>query len=86
MNNENVMIQNLKDAGCDSHTVKTFIEDLRTNKIADGLKLLTIQKQTLLDELHKEQKQIKCLDYLVYKMEKTNKKMYDSIKERSYFI
>ncbi len=31
------------------------------------------QKQTLLDELHKEQKQIKCLDYLVYKMEKTNK-------------
>ncbi len=73
MNNEKTMIQTLKDAGCDSYTRTAFIEALRTNKIADGLKLLAIHRQALLDKLHKEQKQIECLDYLVYKMEKTNR-------------
>jgi len=73
MNNEKAMIQNLKDAGCDSDTMKAFLEDIRINNIADGLKLLAVHRQALLDELHKEQKKIYCLDYLVYKMEKNKK-------------
>lgn len=70
MNNENAIIQNLKDAGCDEDTIQTFVEDLREEKVAEGLKLLAAHRRSLLDNLHKDQKQIDCLDYLVYKLEK----------------
>mgnify|MGYP000581695562 CR=1 FL=1 len=73
MNNENAIIQNLKDAGCDEDTIQTFVEDLRKEKVAEGLKLLATHRRSLLDDLHKDQKQIDCLDYLVYKLEKDQK-------------
>lgn len=72
-NNENAMIQNLKDAGCDKDTITAFVKDLREEKITDGLKLLAVHRRSLLDKLHKEQKRIDCLDYLVYKLEKNQK-------------
>ena len=71
--NETAIIQNLKDAGCGSDTITAFIEDFRNEKIADGLKILAVHRRSLLEELHKEQKQIDCLDYLVYKLEKNQK-------------
>ena len=71
--NENVIIQNLKDAGCGKDIIAAFINDLREEKIADGLKLLAVYRHSLLDEIHKEQKQIDCLDYLVYNLEKVEK-------------
>lgn len=73
MNNEtdeNRIIQNLKDAGCNNDTITAFVEDVRKQNIIEGLQLLAIHRQTLLDNLHKEQKQIDCLDYLIYKIKK----------------
>ncbi len=72
-NNEDAIVQNLKDAGCSQNTITAFIEDIRNDKIIEGLKLLAIHRRSLLDELHKEQKQIDCLDYLIYKMQKTKR-------------
>ena len=69
-NEENRIIQNLKDAGCDNDTITAFVEDVRKQNITQGLRLLSIHRQTLLDNLHKEQKQIDCLDYLIYKIKK----------------
>ncbi len=69
-NEENRIIQNLKDAGCDNDTITAFVEDVRKQNITQGLQLLSIHRQTLLDNLHKEQKQIDCLDYLIYKIKK----------------
>lgn len=69
-NNENAIIQNLRDAGCDNGMITDFVENLRKEKIEDGLKLLEKHRRFLLDILHKDQKQIDCLDYLVYKLEK----------------
>ena len=43
--------------------IMAFIEDIRNDKIIEGLKLLAIHRRSLLDELHKKQKQIDCLDY-----------------------
>lgn len=69
-NEENRIIQNLKDAGCDNDTIAAFVEDVRKQNITRGLQLLAIHRRTLLDNLHKEQKQIDCLDYLIYKIKK----------------
>ncbi len=67
---EEFIIQNLKDSGCGAETIEAFVEDLREKKISEGLKLLEAHRRALLDELHKEQKRIDCLDYLVYKVKK----------------
>ncbi|MBD5137648.1 MAG: hypothetical protein HDT39_17205 [Lachnospiraceae bacterium] len=69
-NREDVIIQNLKDAGCDNDIITTFIEDIRDDRIDEGLKLLATHRCLLLDALHREQKRIDCLDYLVYTMQK----------------
>lgn len=70
---DEAIIQNLMDAGCDKAVITAFVEDIHAEKIAEGLKLLAVHRSSLLDELHKEQKRIDCLDYLVYKMEKLQK-------------
>lgn len=67
------IIQNLKDAGCDSETIENFMADLQKGKEANGLKRLAVHRKNLLDSLHREQKCIDCLDYLVYQMIKANK-------------
>lgn len=68
--NEDAMIQNLKDTGCGQDIITAFLNDIREEKITDGLKLLSTHRRSLLDELHKAQKKIDCLDYLVYVLEK----------------
>ncbi len=70
--NSEAIIQNLNATGCGEYTLKAFVNNFNDKKFSDGLKLLEAHRRTLLDELHKEQKQIDCLDYLVYKMRKEN--------------
>lgn len=67
------VIQNLKDADCDSQTIEQFMEDLQKGKKASGLKRLAEHRKKLLDSLHKEQKCIDYLDYLVYQIKKAKK-------------
>lgn len=67
------IIQNLKDAGCDSETIEKFMADLQKGKEENSLKRLAVHRKILLDSLHREQKCIDCLDYLVYQMRKANK-------------
>ena len=67
---EESVIQNLKDAGCGNDTIEAFITFLKNGQVINGLKLLSEHRRYLLDKLHKEQKQIYCLDYLIYKLKK----------------
>ncbi len=67
------IVQNLKDAGCDSETIENVMADLQKGKEANGLKRLVAHRKNLLDSLHREQKCIDCLDYFVYQMRKANK-------------
>lgn len=71
-NDENAIVQNLKDAGCGQALITEFMEDFRKKNISKDLKLLQAHRRLLLEKLHKEQKRIDCLDYLVYKMTKEN--------------
>ncbi len=70
--NENAIVQNLIDAGCGQEFIAEFMEDLRAENTSKSLKLLAAHRRLLLDNLHKEQKRIDCLDYLVYTMTKEN--------------
>lgn len=67
---ETAIRQNLIDAGCGQEFIAEFMEEYMQGKTAEELKLLAAHRRTLLDELHREQKRIDCLDYLVYTMEK----------------
>lgn len=69
-NSEEDVIQNLKDAGCSEDTISEFVEDMRQGRMEAGKYLLDAYRNTLLDELHKAQKHIDCLDYLVWQMGK----------------
>ena len=39
------IIQNLKDAGCDSETIEKFMADLQKGKEASGLKRLAVHRK-----------------------------------------
>lgn len=58
------ILQNLKDAGCD----KNFIEEFLSLEEKAQLNLLARHRNSLLDSLHNNQKQIDCLDYLIFNL------------------
>ncbi|ALR90799.1 MULTISPECIES: hypothetical protein [Clostridium] len=67
-NKDNSLIQNLEDAGCSCEEIRDYLkydkEGLDGNKIC----LLIKQRKYLLDCIHETQKQLDCLDYLLYKV------------------
>ena len=66
------VIQNLKDAGCEKQCVEEFLALEQEGKRWEQLKLLELHRQKLLDRVHEEERQIDCLDYLVYQMQKSS--------------
>lgn len=62
------IIQNLEDAGCGADTIAAFVENIRQGKMKSGQKLLEIHRNSLLNDLHRAQKHIDCLDYLIWQM------------------
>ena len=70
---QGILRQNLIDAGCSQEIVRQCMKLARGKKIAEMQRILARHRQTLLDSVHTGQKQIDCLDYLVYHMEKQEK-------------
>ena len=64
------VVQNLKDAGCGQETIRRFLECFQQGGVQEQLRILSQQRSKLLKKLHTQQKQIDCLDYLVYQLEK----------------
>lgn len=67
---EEAVIQNLKDAGCSEGLIGQFQECCSQGKEKEGIRLLRKHRDTLLDAMHREQKRIDCLDYLLYQIKK----------------
>lgn len=67
---EEAVIQNLKDAGCSEGLIGQFQECCRQGKEKEGIRLLRKHRDALLDAMHREQKRIDCLDYLLYQINK----------------
>ncbi len=64
------VVQNLKDAGCTSEMVERFMELQDRNDKEQQFRLLSNHRKHLLEKLHRDEKRIDCLDYLLYQMEK----------------
>lgn len=72
---EEDVIQNLKDAGCNQETIERFMTCMGQDDLNGQLRLMEGQRQCLLDRVHEEEKQINCLDYLVYQIGRYKKNM-----------
>ncbi len=79
------VIQNLKDAGCSQGIIQCCITCMEQGKEKELLKRLEEHRKGLLNKVHKakllsengvcrEEKQIDCLDYLVYQIRRCESK------------
>lgn len=64
------VVQNLKDAGCALEFIEDFLLCFEKEQKEKQLALLEKHRKQLLNTVHKEEKKIYCLDYLVYQMNK----------------
>ena len=69
---QGILIQNLVDAGFDSQTVWACLCLVEEGRQAQLLRILAHQKDALLDTVHQSQRQIDCLDFLVYQIKRGN--------------
>lgn len=65
---EEAVIQNLRDAGCGLDTIDCCIKCMNQGKKRELLKRLEEHRDCLLNKIHEEEKQIACLDYLIYQI------------------
>lgn len=66
------VLQNLTDAGCTDEMVEKFMALQDSEDEEQQIRLLSGHRKHLLEKLHKDEKRIDCLDYLIYQMQ--NKK------------
>lgn len=64
------VIITLKNVGLSNHSILGYIELSKQSDISniEKIHILKEQRQKLLDEIHHNQKNLDCLDYLIYKM------------------
>ena len=67
---EKAIVQNMKDAGCKDACIQEFLLEYRNGARKRCGEVLSGHRRTLLENLHRVQKQIDCLDYLRYRIEK----------------
>lgn len=67
-----MVIENLKDAGCNKSTIEKFMVCAGNNRKEKQLEILETQRADLLKRIHKDEKRISCLDYLVYQISRDN--------------
>ena len=63
------VIQNLEDAGCETEMIRNFLGWFDKGQQKKQLELLEHQREDLLGRVHKEEKRISCLDYLIYQIQ-----------------
>lgn len=61
--------RNLSDVGCDSPFIEKFLLLEQKERRREQLHLLAQHRLSLLEELHRDQYRIDCLDHMVYIME-----------------
>ena len=67
------IIQNLKDASCDGETITKICKLYENGQICDVVKVLRRQRCNLMMQLHESQRKVDCLDFLIRKMEKSQR-------------
>ena len=67
------VIQNLRDAGFSLDTIRCFMGYFDKGDWRNQLSLLEEHREGILDRVHEEERQIDCLDYLVYQIKNRKK-------------
>lgn len=62
------VIQNMKDAGCSQDTIENCLACIALGNKEELLNLLDEHRESILSKVHEEEKQIDCLDYLVFQI------------------
>lgn len=68
--NMGAVVQNLEDAGCDKDMVAQYMELEKSREKQGQVALLERYRRVLLDKVHRHEKQIDCLDYLLHQIRK----------------
>lgn len=64
------LILNLEAAGLDAPQIEQYLAYGQAENTAQQLQLLSRHRAALLDRVHQMEKQIGCLDYLVYRIQR----------------
>lgn len=64
------LILNLKAAGFEEEMIEQYLACREYGKLKEQIKLLSARREDLLEYIHRKEKQIGCLDYLVYRLRK----------------
>lgn len=62
------LILNLKAAGFEAEMIEQYIACWKDGKVREQLTLLSVKRESLLEHVHQQERQIDCLDYLVYQI------------------
>ena len=65
------IILNLEAAGFDRQAIEKYLDCWECGKVGEQLKLLSAKRDSLLEHVHLREKQIDCLDYLIYLIKKS---------------
>lgn len=63
-----IIYQNLEDAGCDEQITKKCMSLVSTGNFSQMLPILSKYRSYLLGSVRIGQKQLDCLDYLIFKI------------------
>ena len=68
------LTQSLADAGCDAETIGTVRRLYDSGQVNDAVRVLRRHRCELMDALHESQEKVDRLDYLLYELERTEKR------------
>ena len=71
-NRKEALTQNLQDAGCNQKVIDEFFDLLDKKQTDKIFILLSKYRSSLVESLHKNQKEIDILDYLIVDLKKQN--------------
>lgn len=71
---EFAVLQNLEDAGCETHLIVEFLQYDKKGMTQQQLCLLAKYRKTLLERIHEEQCRLDCLDYLIHNIKAGKRK------------
>lgn len=71
-NGKNKIIETLTDIGCDEQFIGQILS--KDTAITEQICLLTEKRAQLLKQLHRAEKNIDCMDYLIYELKKEAEK------------
>ena len=70
---QEILIQNLTDAGCTGEVAQKIIQLCNDGNLPDALRLMKKDRCRLMDELHESGRKVDCLDFLIRSTEKEMK-------------